>query len=127
MVLRVWLLACREQDQISNMKVSTLIALALLACRYAGAVAAALPVSVCLTGSAWPLMSTCPSCWCPSTRPSEATTPTLQEYIARFGHGSAKLARQAQSKEKTLEKMVRPCRCRPVCFHRIVAPCWPLP
>jgi len=31
----------------------------------------------------------------------------LQEYIARFGHGSAKLARQAQSKEKTLEKMVR--------------------
>jgi len=30
----------------------------------------------------------------------------LQEYIARFGHGSAKLARQAQSKEKTLEKMV---------------------
>ena len=35
------------------------------------------------------------------TRPS-----VLQEYIARFGHGSAKLARQAQSKEKTLEKMV---------------------
>jgi hypothetical protein len=32
---------------------------------------------------------------------------TVQEYIARFGHGSAKLARQAQSKEKTLEKMVR--------------------
>lgn len=31
----------------------------------------------------------------------------MQEYIARFGHGSAKLARQAQSKEKTLEKMVR--------------------
>jgi ATPase subunit of ABC transporter with duplicated ATPase domains len=30
-----------------------------------------------------------------------------QEYIARFGHGSAKLARQAQSKEKTLDKMVR--------------------
>ncbi len=29
-----------------------------------------------------------------------------QEYIARFGHGSAKLARQAQSKEKTLSKMV---------------------
>jgi ATP-binding cassette subfamily F protein 2 len=41
----------------------------------------------------------------------------LQEYIARFGHGSAKLARQAQSKEKTLEKMVRPavltlCSCQ---------------
>lgn len=30
-----------------------------------------------------------------------------QTYIARFGHGSAKLARQAQSKEKTLDKMVR--------------------
>ena len=31
----------------------------------------------------------------------------MKEYIARFGHGSAKLARQAQSKEKTLDKMVR--------------------
>eukprot|EP00850_Spirogloea_muscicola_P011026 SM000067S20303 [mRNA] locus=s67:224223:228095:+ [translate_table: standard] len=31
----------------------------------------------------------------------------MKEYIARFGHGSAKLARQAQSKEKTLEKMQR--------------------
>lgn len=30
----------------------------------------------------------------------------IQNYIARFGHGSAKLARQAQSKEKTLQKMV---------------------
>ena len=30
----------------------------------------------------------------------------FQNYIARFGHGSAKLARQAQSKEKTLSKMV---------------------
>ena len=30
----------------------------------------------------------------------------MQNYIARFGHGSAKLARQAQSKEKTLAKMV---------------------
>jgi len=30
----------------------------------------------------------------------------MKEYIARFGHGSAKLARQAQSKEKTLAKMV---------------------
>ena len=30
----------------------------------------------------------------------------LQDYIARFGHGSAKLARQAQSKEKVLAKMV---------------------
>lgn len=30
----------------------------------------------------------------------------MKEYIARFGHGSAKLARQAQSKEKTLQKMI---------------------
>ena len=32
--------------------------------------------------------------------------PSSQDYIARFGHGSAKLARQAQSKEKVLAKMV---------------------
>jgi ATP-binding cassette subfamily F protein 2 len=31
----------------------------------------------------------------------------MKEYIARFGHGSAKLARQAQSKEKVLDKMMR--------------------
>ncbi|KAL9676745.1 hypothetical protein QQ045_004963 [Rhodiola kirilowii] len=31
----------------------------------------------------------------------------MKEYIARFGHGSAKLARQAQSKAKTLAKMER--------------------
>eukprot|EP01002_Notosolenus_urceolatus_P006963 NODE_285_length_2302_cov_173.064802_g221_i0.p2 GENE.NODE_285_length_2302_cov_173.064802_g221_i0~~NODE_285_length_2302_cov_173.064802_g221_i0.p2 ORF type:complete len:607 (+),score=207.04 NODE_285_length_2302_cov_173.064802_g221_i0:382-2202(+) len=31
----------------------------------------------------------------------------MKEYIARFGHGSAKLARQAQSKEKVLAKMER--------------------
>merc|ERR1712083_751057 len=30
----------------------------------------------------------------------------MKNYIARFGHGSAKLPRQAQSKEKTLAKMV---------------------
>ncbi|KHJ93714.1 ABC transporter, ATP-binding protein [Oesophagostomum dentatum] len=30
----------------------------------------------------------------------------LQDYVARFGHGSAKLARQAQSKEKTMAKMI---------------------
>jgi ATPase subunit of ABC transporter with duplicated ATPase domains len=46
-----------------------------------------------------PLPLACPSAGCLSIM--------LQEYIARFGHGSAKLARQAQSKEKTLEKMVR--------------------
>ncbi|PIO68964.1 ABC transporter, ATP-binding protein [Teladorsagia circumcincta] len=28
------------------------------------------------------------------------------DYVARFGHGSAKLARQAQSKEKTMAKMI---------------------
>nr|CAB3483842.1 unnamed protein product [Digitaria exilis] len=32
---------------------------------------------------------------------------SMKEYIARFGHGSAKLARQAQIKEKTLAKMER--------------------
>eukprot|EP01065_Artemidia_motanka_P025217 TRINITY_DN3015_c0_g2_i1.p2 TRINITY_DN3015_c0_g2~~TRINITY_DN3015_c0_g2_i1.p2 ORF type:complete len:763 (+),score=291.23 TRINITY_DN3015_c0_g2_i1:86-2374(+) len=32
---------------------------------------------------------------------------SMKDYIARFGHGSKKLARQAQSKEKTLAKMVR--------------------
>ncbi|KAJ7545087.1 hypothetical protein O6H91_09G107000 [Diphasiastrum complanatum] len=32
---------------------------------------------------------------------------SMKDYIARFGHGSAKLARQAQSKEKTLAKMER--------------------
>ena len=31
----------------------------------------------------------------------------MKEYIARFGHGTAKNARQAQSKEKVLEKMIR--------------------
>lgn len=30
----------------------------------------------------------------------------MKNYIARFGHGSAKLAKQAQSKEKILAKMV---------------------
>jgi ATP-binding cassette subfamily F protein 2 len=30
----------------------------------------------------------------------------MKEYVARFGHGSAKLAAQAQSKEKTMAKMV---------------------
>lgn len=30
----------------------------------------------------------------------------MKNYIARFGHGSAKLARQAQSKEKVLQKMI---------------------
>jgi ATP-binding cassette, subfamily F, member 2 len=29
----------------------------------------------------------------------------IKEFVARFGHGSAKLARQAQSREKILGKM----------------------
>lgn len=36
----------------------------------------------------------------------QAQIAHMKDYIARFGHGSAKLARQAQSKEKTLAKMV---------------------
>lgn len=36
----------------------------------------------------------------------QAAIADMKEYIARFGHGSAKLARQAQSKEKVLAKMV---------------------
>lgn len=39
-------------------------------------------------------------------KPPFLSLPPHQNYIARFGHGSAKLARQAQSKEKTLQKMV---------------------
>lgn len=31
----------------------------------------------------------------------------MKEYVARFGHGTAKNARQAQSKEKVLAKMIR--------------------
>ena len=49
----------------------------------------------------------------------------MKDYIARFGHGSAKLAKQAQSKEKTLAKMERgglteKVRC--VCCS-IITPC----
>uniref|UniRef100_A0A5S6QHJ5 ABC transporter domain-containing protein n=1 Tax=Trichuris muris TaxID=70415 RepID=A0A5S6QHJ5_TRIMR len=36
----------------------------------------------------------------------QAQVAHMKDYIARFGHGSAKLARQAQSKEKVLGKMV---------------------
>ena len=31
----------------------------------------------------------------------------MKEYIARFGQGNAKMARQAQSKEKVLDKMMK--------------------
>ena len=37
----------------------------------------------------------------------QAQIKDMKDYIARFGHGSAKLAKQAQSKEKVLEKMTR--------------------
>eukprot|EP01061_Rhynchopus_euleeides_P030110 TRINITY_DN4_c0_g1_i1.p1 TRINITY_DN4_c0_g1~~TRINITY_DN4_c0_g1_i1.p1 ORF type:complete len:607 (+),score=281.41 TRINITY_DN4_c0_g1_i1:60-1823(+) len=37
----------------------------------------------------------------------QAQIASMKDYIARFGHGSAKLAKQAQSKEKVLEKMTR--------------------
>lgn len=45
------------------------------------------------------------SCLVPAYTPSPLSG-LFQNYIARFGHGSAKLARQAQSKEKTLQKMM---------------------
>jgi len=38
---------------------------------------------------------------------ARAQIVSMKDYVARFGHGSAKLARQAQSKEKVLAKMVR--------------------
>ena len=34
-------------------------------------------------------------------------TAKLKEYVARFGHGTSKNAKQAQSKQKVLDKMVR--------------------
>ena len=49
---------------------------------------------------------TCYSRSCKTCRHRGLTLFFFQNYIARFGHGSAKLARQAQSKEKTLAKMV---------------------
>lgn len=55
----------------------------------------------------------------------------MKEYIARFGHGSAKLARQAQSKEKTLARMVRGGLTDAVTFDKTVnikfVPCGKIP
>lgn len=48
----------------------------------------------------------------------------MKEYIARFGHGSAKLARQAQSKEKTLAKMVADGLTQKVVGDRTVSFCF---
>lgn len=47
----------------------------------------------------------------------------LQNYIARFGHGSAKLARQAQSKEKTLQKMMASGLTEKVVSDKVRAAC----
>merc|ERR1711972_388993 len=48
----------------------------------------------------------------------------MKEYIARFGHGSAKLAKQAQSKEKTLAKMVADGLTQKVVADRSVSFCF---
>jgi len=48
----------------------------------------------------------------------------MKNYIARFGHGSAKLARQAQSKEKTLAKMVADGLTEKVTSDRSVSFCF---
>jgi ATP-binding cassette subfamily F protein 2 len=55
----------------------------------------------------------------------------MKDYIARFGHGSAKLARQAKSKEKTLARMVNAGLTEKVTQDRIIQfnfpPCGTLP
>lgn len=49
----------------------------------------------------------------------------MKNYIARFGHGSAKLARQAQSKEKTLAKMVQSGLTEKVTNDKTLSFCFP--
>ncbi|PVD30264.1 hypothetical protein C0Q70_09527 [Pomacea canaliculata] len=49
----------------------------------------------------------------------------MKNYIARFGHGSAKLARQAQSKEKTLKKMVDAGLTEKVTADKTLSFCFP--
>lgn len=49
----------------------------------------------------------------------------MKNYIARFGHGSAKLARQAQSKEKTLAKMVASGLTEKVVDEKVLNFCFP--
>lgn len=49
----------------------------------------------------------------------------MKNYIARFGHGSAKLARQAQSKEKTLAKMVASGLTEKASDDKVVNFCFP--
>ncbi|OCT73630.1 hypothetical protein XELAEV_18032592mg, partial [Xenopus laevis] len=49
----------------------------------------------------------------------------MKNYIARFGHGSAKLARQAQSKEKTLQKMMSSGLTERVVSDKTLSFCFP--
>merc|ERR1711970_1212725 len=49
----------------------------------------------------------------------------MKNYIARFGHGPAKLARQAQSKEKTLAKMVAEGLTEKVTKESAISFCFP--
>lgn len=49
----------------------------------------------------------------------------MKDYIARFGHGSAKLARQAQSKEKVLSKMMANGLTEKVVRDKVLAFCFP--
>lgn len=44
----------------------------------------------------------------------QAQIANMKQYIARFGHGSSKLAKQAQSKEKTMAKMIEKGLTKPV-------------
>lgn len=41
----------------------------------------------------------------------------MKDYIAKFGQGNSKMAKQAQSKEKTLSKMVRGGLTEKVCDY----------
>ena len=51
----------------------------------------------------------------------------MKQYIAKFGHGSAKLAKQAQSKEKTLAKMQEKGLTKPVSKEHAFTMKWPDP
>lgn len=51
----------------------------------------------------------------------------MKDYVARFGHGSAKLARQAQSKEKTLARMVEGGLTEKVTTEKNISFCFPDP
>ena len=61
----------------------------------------------------------------------QADIAHMKDYINRFGHGSAKLARQAQSKEKTLARMINSGLTAKVTKDRVISfnfpPCGTLP